>query len=129
MFLFQLKRRSQNFGRAFSGYLWDGKKAGKPYIYSIEREDGELPPIEIMYTPYTIRVKECLKGKVSWGKTVYNCPGGETDDLIYQVENVGEVEAGDEVLLFLCEENYGYGPAGVYIVEDGETRISNQVLS
>ena len=110
------------------------KKAGKTFVRSVETSGGRT--IEYAYTPYTIHVQDCLKGEVSRGKTVYHCPGGETEDMIYEEECVGEVEVGDEVLIFLHEENYGYGPesygygpAGVYIIEDGKTYISNQVLS
>lgn len=100
-------------------------KKGESFIHYSETNDGDY--IESVFTPYTIRVTDCLKGEAD--KTViYNQRGGETEDAIYTVHDGGEVEKGEEVLLFLNEVNVSWGSQGVYRIENGNTQIENRML-
>lgn len=98
---------------------------GESFIYSAETNTGDT--IDLVFTPMTIEVMDCLKG--SAGETiVYNQRGGETETAIYQVDDGGEVEVGEEVVLFLNEVNVTWGEQGVYRIQDGNTMIENRML-
>lgn len=84
--------------------------------------------IDHAYTPYTIEVIDCLKGKIDGDTIVYNAYGGETDDAIYLDDGGGEVFVGDEVLIFLNAVGVSWGAQGVYVVKDSIVTVSRHIL-
>lgn len=98
---------------------------GESFIHTSETNTGRI--IESVFTPITISVTDCLKGDAT-ETVVYNQRGGEIENKIYEFNDGGEVEVGEEVILFLNEVNVTWGGQGVYKIEDGNTTVENRML-
>lgn len=103
--------------------------AGADWIVSghvVQKESRWNDARDYIYSYVTISVNEYWKNPLRDSEIVVQVPGGSVDEITQQVSDTPEFFAGENVVLFLFDQEgnkwvYGW-QAGKYTVQDGQVR-------